>query len=514
MSPTPPCQHPATPAQAASPYARAVLTAALDAARLGARGLLSAGFLRAAAPGYCTSRQQAEAPDDWFEQALAYATEKLYGAAAALSPAGAGMGQIAGYTVADYLLQQASGERRYARVPASTWDAVVSSIVDPADAARLAASARDRLLYRYAIPLYRHAADAGDGGAATALAGLLARRDGLEEAEQVLRPRVGAGDTAAALALADLLAGHGDLDGAEQVLRAPADAGVKTAATQLVGLLAQRGDLGGLRGRARAGDGAAAVALGGLLARRGGREELEEAEQVLRPHADAGDETAVRELASLQVSQLAQRGDLDALRGRADVGDETAAVALAGLLIERDDLDGAEQVLRPHADAGAYAAAVRLADLLEDRGDLDGLRERADAGDWVAAEQLTDVLAERGDLEEAERQWRARADAGDGASAEHLAALLAGRGDLGALRERADAGDTAAAWELARLMAERGDLDWLLGRVAAGDTAAIGPMSDLLIEQGRNEEAQRLRRLGINADGSIASSAQDSGTPQ
>ena len=158
-----------------------MLTAALDAARLGARAPLSADFLRAAAPGYCTSAQQAEAPDNWFEQALAYATGKLHGAAAALSPAGAGMGQVAGYTAADYLLQHASRERRYARVPASTWDALLSHIRDPADAARLADSARSRLLYRYAIPLYRHAADAGDEDAAWRLAGLLAERGDLEQ---------------------------------------------------------------------------------------------------------------------------------------------------------------------------------------------------------------------------------------------------------------------------------------------------------------------------------------------
>jgi hypothetical protein len=83
-------------APAASPYGWAVLTAALDAARLGARAPLSGEYLRAAAPGYCTSEQQAEAPETWFEQALAYATGKLHGAAAALSPAGAGMGQVTG----------------------------------------------------------------------------------------------------------------------------------------------------------------------------------------------------------------------------------------------------------------------------------------------------------------------------------------------------------------------------------------------------------------------------------
>ena len=112
-------------AQTADPYGWAVLTAALDITRLGARGPLSADLLRAAAPGYCTSQQQAEAPEKWFEQALAYATTKLHGAAAALTPAGAGMGHVAGYTVADYLVQHAIRERRYARVPASTWDAIL-----------------------------------------------------------------------------------------------------------------------------------------------------------------------------------------------------------------------------------------------------------------------------------------------------------------------------------------------------------------------------------------------------
>ena len=139
-------------AKTVDPYAWAVLTAALDAARLGARAPLSPSLLRAAAPGYCTSAQQAEAPDNWFEQALAYATEKLHGAAAALTPAGTGMGQIAGYAVADYLLQHAARERRTARPPASTWDALLTYVRDPADTRRLADSAGRRLLYSLRHP--------------------------------------------------------------------------------------------------------------------------------------------------------------------------------------------------------------------------------------------------------------------------------------------------------------------------------------------------------------------------
>ena len=217
-------------AKTASPYAWAVLAAALDAVRLGARAPLSSDLLRAAAPGYCTSRQQAEAPGNWFEQAMAYATEKLHGAAAALSPAGAGMGQIAGYAAADYLIQHLSRERRSARVPASTWDAILTFVRDPDDAARLADSARHRLLYGYAIALYRLATDAGDEDAAEWLAELLARRGDLAG----LRARADARDGHAAELLARLLAERGDLD----ELRARADVGVEGAAGLLAQLLA------------------------------------------------------------------------------------------------------------------------------------------------------------------------------------------------------------------------------------------------------------------------------------
>ena len=251
-------------AKTINPYAWAVLTAALDAALLGARAPLSIDLLRSAAVGYCTDVQQAEAPGNWFEQALAYATVKLHGAVAALSPAGA-MGQVAGYTVADYLIQHASRERRYARVPASTWDAVISHIRDPADTARLADSARSRLLYGYAIPLYQHATDAGNADAADLLANLLVERGDLDGAAQILRARANAGDRDAARRLAGLMVERGDFD----ALRARADAGDGLAAVRLVGLLAQRGDLDGLRARANAGDEDASVLLADLLAERG-----------------------------------------------------------------------------------------------------------------------------------------------------------------------------------------------------------------------------------------------------
>ena len=514
-------------ARAGSPYGWAVLTAALDAARLGAAAPLTAEFLRAAAPGYCTSQQRARASGNWFGQALAYATEELHGAAAALSPTAAGMGQIAGYTVADYLIQYASGERGYEPVPASTWDAIVSHIRDPADAGQLAGSAEYRLLYRYAIPLYRLAADAGDENAALQLTNLLAQRGDMDG----LRARADAGDWHAAHQLADLLAGRGDIDG----LRARADAGDRFAAQHLADLLAGRGDIDGLRARAGAGDELAARHLADLLAERG---DIDEAAQILRARADAGDRFAEIQLADL----LAERGDIDEAvqilraRARADAGDRAAADRLADLLAERGDITGAAQILRGRADAGDRAAADRLADLLAERGDIAGLRARADAGDWQAARRLADLLAARGDLD----GLRARADADDRFAAHQLADLLAQRGDIDGLRARADAadagdwhaahqladllfersdidgaaqilrapadaGDGFAAWRLASLLAGRGDIDGLRARADAGDGAAALRLAGLLAERGDIDGAAQILRAPADAgDGDAA----------
>ena len=452
-------------ARTATPYAWAVLTAALDVARLGARTPLSADFLRAAAPDYCTSQQQAEAPDNWFEQALAYATGKLHGAAAALSPAGAGiMGRVVGYTVADYLIQHASRERRYAFVPAATWDAVLSHIRDAADTARLADSASNRLLYRYAIPLYRHAADADDQYAARRLVTLLFER--------------------------------GDLDGAAQVLRARANAGDEHAARRLADLLASRGDLDGLRVRAGTGDEYAARRLADLLFE---RRDLDGAKQILHGWADVGDGHAVRRLTESLADLLLESGDLDraaqVLHAAADAGDEDAAFRLAGLLAQRGDLDGAARILRPRADAGDEDAAFRLAGLLAQRGDLDGLRARAIAGDGYAASRLADLLADRGDLD----GLRARADAGDEDAAWWLADLLADRGDLDGLRALADAGDEDAAFRLAGLLAERGDLDGLRALADAGDEDAASRLADLLAQRGDLDGAARILRPRADA---------------
>jgi hypothetical protein len=111
-------------------------------------------------------------------------------------PVGTGMGQIDGYTVADYLLQHATRQRQDTRVPASTWDALLSHVRDRADAARLAESAEARRL-----------------------ADLLARHGDLDQAVQILRARGDAGDWSAADRLASLLAQQGRQEEADRLRR-------------------------------------------------------------------------------------------------------------------------------------------------------------------------------------------------------------------------------------------------------------------------------------------------------
>jgi hypothetical protein len=84
--------------------------------------------------------------------------------------------------------------------------------------------------------------------------------------------------------------------------------------------------------------------------------------------------------------------------------------------------------------------------------------------------------------------------------------LLARREDTDGLRVRADAGEEYAAGKLADLLARRGDVDGLHARVDVGDRNAAAQLAGVLTEERHAEEAERLRRFGLNPDGSIASS--------
>jgi uncharacterized protein YidB (DUF937 family) len=149
------------------PYGQALITAAMDATRLGHLSPLPAALLQEAGVGYLTRRQRTAGIEGWRDKALAWATEELKGAVRALQPVPpvAGTGVI-GYRVADYLDQYGRRTRQDRIGPASLWDALMVRTASVRDLTRLAQAARDRGLYRHAAALWTNAAALGNERAA------------------------------------------------------------------------------------------------------------------------------------------------------------------------------------------------------------------------------------------------------------------------------------------------------------------------------------------------------------
>ena len=458
------------------------------------------------------------------------------------APAGAGMGQVAGYTAADYLIQHASRERRSARVPASTWDAVLSYIRDPADAARLADSARAGCCTatpsRCTVTPPTPATGTPPGGwpncwpsaatwtrpsrycapGPTPATGLppigwpscwpsAATWTGCAPGPTPARGMPPAAGRAAGRARRP---GRGCAPGPTPAMGTPpgswpgcwpsaatwtgradaarrADAGDGAAARRLAGLLAERGDLDGPTGTARP----------GRRRRRGAAERLAGCWPSAATWTGcAPGPTPATGHAALRLAELlAERGDLDGLRARADAGDGHAAMRLADLLAERGDLDEAERCCAPGRRRRRATPPRRLAGLLAERGDLDGLRARADAGDgpppggwpscWPSAATWTSC---------APGPTPATGTPPGGWPGCWPSAATWTR-----LRARADAGDEYAAWRLAELLAERGDLDEAARpgrrrRARASPSRAAGRAAGRARRPGRAARPGRRRR--------------------
>ncbi|MFF8996236.1 tetratricopeptide repeat protein [Streptomyces sp. NPDC014983] len=151
-------------ANATNPYGRAVLTAAIDARRLGMRSVLPAGFLRAAAPVYLSDQARTKCPEDWFDQAVAYGLEEVRAVASALRlvPRPGGMGAQPGvFDLADYLEEHAPWQRR-GEVPAAPfWESALAHPGSGADLDRMGTQAFSKSRYRLAERLYLRAVELG-----------------------------------------------------------------------------------------------------------------------------------------------------------------------------------------------------------------------------------------------------------------------------------------------------------------------------------------------------------------
>jgi uncharacterized protein YidB (DUF937 family) len=169
----------------APPAAAALITAAMDARRLGMGAGLLHAFLEHAALGYLADAEWDALGEDWLEQALAYAAVPCKGArgpltrtrprpAASRAPRSGSRDkgkQQAGdpggprYRLADYLDQHGRTDREDQIPPPEFW-AAAAAHVGPADQAVLGDAADDRGLYRDATQLHKNAAASGNLDAA------------------------------------------------------------------------------------------------------------------------------------------------------------------------------------------------------------------------------------------------------------------------------------------------------------------------------------------------------------
>ncbi|GAA4102433.1 hypothetical protein [Nonomuraea soli] len=174
----------------APPATKALITAAMDARRLGAGPHLPLALLSEAAPGYLTDTQWEQTANTWLQQALDYATTPFNGIPGILTPVktgaprnqrdhratpGVGLHTPVAtgvlYRLADYLDQHGRHHRANQIPPIDFWTAARHA--HPADLTALGQAARDRGLYRDAAQLLKHATTNGDLDAAIILLQLM-----------------------------------------------------------------------------------------------------------------------------------------------------------------------------------------------------------------------------------------------------------------------------------------------------------------------------------------------------
>ena len=144
--------------------AKALISVAIDARRLGMGIALPLAFLEAAAPGYLTDTDWDGLGEGWLEQALAYTAAPCKGVPGPLTrirPRPAGKAVEQSYRLADYLDQHGRRARRALIPPAEFW-AAAARFASIGDLPALADAAEARGLLRDAARLRMHAAACGD----------------------------------------------------------------------------------------------------------------------------------------------------------------------------------------------------------------------------------------------------------------------------------------------------------------------------------------------------------------
>ena len=494
----------------ADPYSKALLTAAMDARRLGHSALLTSRFLQDASVGYLDEQSRVDPPRSWFDRALRYVTTGVKGAVAPLTPLriSPGVGPADGFQLADSLEEHARSARSQAIVPVEVWDALVAAAEDLDDLERLGMAAQSRGYYRYMHLFCRPAAALGRGTALYLVVRNLEDQDRSEEAIALRVAAAEAGDTEVMAHLAMHWEREGRMDKAKEVWGRAAEDGDAAAQNGLARVLARDRDVAAAekwwRTAAEFGHAEAMRHLAESLETRGlGRE----AECWWRKAVDAGDWSAAHRLTRL-LTESGRAGEaVGVWRPRASLNDTEAMVELARALEASGDPYAAVQWWQRAIDAGSTKAVFGLQHLLFRHGNTEdayrivthaiaagdtkvieqlcrrnggdvtliigvesGLRRACSAGSWAALDVLSEFLFADGRTDEAIALWLSAAETGDLASMRQLIRLMWLSGNHS---------------EVAR---------WQNRMVEAGDGSAMASRAQALEEAGRLQEAERWER--------------------
>ncbi|MFF9066545.1 hypothetical protein ACF09E_14445 [Streptomyces sp. NPDC014891] len=523
----------------------AVLTAAVEARRLGHAGAVPALLLREAATRFMDPTARAAAGKEWFPAAISALTTTTGGPVPLIAERYAtDVGDPDSYRPDDYLEQHIRRIRAHLVPPAAFWsDAVSARTAD--DLYALAAAAEQRRRYACAAELYEKAVERGHGRARASLAVLLETTDGRTAAEEkaaadpvawaalavsresdgdvgaafdAYRRAADSGDVWAWSAMARIREAEGDSAAADGIATQAASAGQTHAWRTLGRMRANQGSTAttAFEQAVRAGDGWGHIGLAQMAERVGS---LADAVEHATRAADTGVGEAWAHLVRLHWALGARESALAAAAGGADVGNPEGWSVLARLRYREGDLPGAAAAHREAAAMGSGAAWRALALLAEADGDDDGADESAAqaarTGDPQVWSALAEVRAERGKAIGAARAATEAARAGDVEAwiglARYRESVGNGAGAELAADQATERGSPAAWSALSRMRERVGDRDGsrraVLRAAALGARDAWTALGRVREETGDTAAAERAYVRGCEAGDTEAYSA-------
>ncbi|WKN18869.1 hypothetical protein NEH83_34610 [Streptomyces sp. JUS-F4] len=457
-----------------APAARAIVTAAMDARRLGIGLHIPHGFLSDAVEGYLTDVQYDLLPDNWFTQALADASQLVRGNLAALRRARtrpsrrlvSAEAHTPVYRLADYLEQHGRATRHMQCPPESFWHAAWVHMDNHEDLGRLAEAALARYRLRWAFLLHQRSGCYRELGEGCVSKFVVAQLTGTA-AEAVATWAAEEGETWAMLHMARVSWREKDLETAEVYAQRAADSDDPEGMYYLGHI------------REDAGDREGAKEFICLAADHGHKQALLLLADAFRAEGDTAKEMEAVRTAAEQGSLAGLERFLSLLQGGGNEEQFThagwpAAVAcgLRGMLCyadvrrKADPTSALEDPVPRTASGPGPATLTRIAEEMYHRGDktaATGFAREAAAMESEAWGELVELRLEVGDVAAAEPFARNAAAAGD-----TLSLLLVAEA-------HEEAGNHTAAEALAQEAAAAGDTDALLTladfRMNAGDGA-------------------------------------------